>query len=95
MFKNLSFIRSHSTLMKNSYLAAIILSLTAFPLVGNAAIGITTPSVNSGELIRAADWNKIKLDLQTIAAALDALQNQSWASSGSDVFSVMTQIEYE
>ena len=86
MFKNLSFIRSHSTLMKNSYLAAIILSLTAFPLVGNAAIGITTPSVNSGELIRAADWNKIKLDLQTIAAALDALQNQSWASSGSDVF---------
>ena len=64
---------------------AFVLSLL-LPLGVQAAIGITTPTVNSGELIRASDWNKVKLDLETLAAATEALQNQSWSSSGADTY---------
>ncbi len=56
------------------------------PSLTQAAIGISTPSVNSGELIRASDWNKVKLDLETLAAAVGSLQNQTWESSGSDTY---------
>lgn len=51
-----------------------------------AAVGISTPSVVSGELIRAADWNKVKLDLESLAAAVGVLQNSTWGSSGADTY---------
>lgn len=54
--------------------------------IAYAQIGISTPTVNSGELIRASDWNKVKLDLETLAAAVGSLQNQTWESSGANTY---------
>lgn len=54
--------------------------------ISYAQIGISTPTVSSGELIRASDWNKVKLDLETLAAAVGILQNQTWESSGSNTY---------
>ena len=65
--------------------STLLLTLWASPSA-QAQIGISTPSVSSGELIRASDWNKVKLDLETIAAAIGSLQNQTWESSGADTF---------
>ena len=51
-----------------------------------APIEITTPSVTAGELIRAADWNKIKVDLESLAVGLDVITNQTWLPNGSDIY---------
>ncbi len=56
-------------------------------LLGKAEpITITTPAVTSGDLIRAEDWNRIRVDLESLSIGLDILTNQSWFPNGSDVY---------
>ncbi|NCP66945.1 hypothetical protein GW756_01410 [bacterium] len=83
MLKNLK-----KALVKNKTKAVSLLTGLCIiaPSLTQAAIGISTPTVNSGELIRASDWNKVKLDLETLAAAVGSLQNQTWESSGSNTY---------
>jgi hypothetical protein len=83
MLKNLN--QAFKLKISTGLYSAVLLNLILLTSA-QAQIGISTPSVNSGELIRASDWNKVKLDLETIAAAVGGLQNQSWDSSGSDTF---------
>lgn len=70
------------------FLTFLLLSLWLWlPSLSQAApITITTPVVNSGDLIRAEDWNRIKVDLESLAIGVDILTNQSWLPNGSDVY---------
>ncbi len=76
------------------FLLSSIFALTVFVpcLKVNAAVTITTPTVNSGELIRASDWNKVRSDLITISSAIDILSNQLWNSSGGDMYYTNGQV---
>ncbi len=60
--------------------------LFSFSNTSYAAITITTPTVNSGELIRASDWNKVRTDLLSLSTAVDILGYQVWNFSGQDLY---------
>lgn len=74
--------------MRIKFLVSLTLtcSLAWLPLGQAAPITITTPEVLAGDLIRAADWNKIRVDLESLAIGLDVLTNQTWLPNGSDVY---------
>jgi len=72
--------------MKNLKIIASIV-LLGLPVLSQAApIAISTPTVEAGDLIRAEDWNRIKVDLESLSIGLDILTNQSWLPNGSDVY---------
>ena len=71
--------------MKNFYTLGLVL-LTLFGTAKADPITITTPEVLPGDLIRADDWNKIKVDLESLSIGLDILTNQTWLPNGSDVY---------
>ncbi len=75
--------------MRTLLLAWLLLGLSN---ISYAAVTITTPTVNSGELIRASDWNKVRSDLITISSAIDILSNQLWNSSGGDMYYTNGQV---
>ncbi len=60
--------------------------LFSFSNTSYAAVTITTPTVNSGELIRASDWNKVRTDLLSLSTAVDILGYQVWNFSGQDLY---------
>ena len=69
------------------YKSLLSLSLLAsFNMAWAEPITITTPEVLPGDLIRAQDWNRIKVDLESMAIGLDILTNQSWLPNGSDIY---------
>lgn len=72
--------------MKNITSFVLISFLSLVNFCQAEPISITTPLVTSGDLIRAEDWNRIKVDLESLSIGLDILTNQSWLPNGSDVY---------
>lgn len=66
--------------------SGVVFALLFSSLVQAEPITITTPLVSSGDLIRAEDWNRIKVDLDSLSVGLDILTNQTWLPNGSDLY---------
>jgi hypothetical protein len=67
-------------------LIAFLISLSLPAIMQAAPITISTPQVEAGDLIRSEDWNRIKVDLESLAIGLDIVTNQSWLPNGSNVY---------
>lgn len=64
----------------------VLFSFGFSPLLMAEPVAITTPEVLPGDLIRAQDWNRIRVDLESLSIGLDILTNQSWLPNGSNVY---------
>ncbi len=56
------------------------------PFLAYASITINTATVEPGDLIRAEDWNRMQLDLKSLANAIDILGAQNWVPNGNDLY---------